>query len=312
MQGCCNGVNTIDCGWATSCVDSVAFESSQCGSACQANAFIRKCTAATAAYCASWTFDNWSVTGYGCAAYEDSVLSTIFDHATDAFGATTSMSLPTAAANILDVDTDSTTRKTAKKLAIGVIVGIVVVALFIIFCIAIGILYCIKKKRKNAQIATSTQAMAAVQSTRPQSQFQPTQPQYPPVQQQQQQYQYPTPQQQQQQQQQPSLFQPPIEPQSPSTTISYFPPGVGQHEEKPNTYTSVHEYATTPVSPPISSPSTPAPVYSQPHGMPPPMPVSVASQYQAPPAPEAHEVDAVSVPHAPGQNGPVHEIGSGK
>ncbi|KAL1596167.1 hypothetical protein SLS59_007864 [Nothophoma quercina] len=197
-----------------------------------------------------------------------------------------------------------------KKLAIGVIVGIVVVALFIIFCIAIGILYCIKKKRKNAQIATSTQAMAAVQSTRPQSQFQPTQPQYPPVQQQQQQqqYQYPTP----QQQQQPSLFQPSIEPQNPSTTTSYFPPGVGHHEEKPNTYTSVHEYATTPVSPPISSPSTPAPVYSQPHGVPPPMPVSVASQYQAPPAPEAHEVDAVSVPHAPGQNGPVHEIGSGK
>jgi hypothetical protein len=222
------------------------------------------------------------------------------------------MTLPTVAANTLPTDisyNNNTARKKAKKLAVGVIVGIVIVGLFVLFCVAIGILFCVKKRRKQRQIAASTAAMAAVQATRPQSQYPPHQQQ----QQQQQQYQYPSSQSQQQppmqtQMQQPSLFHPSIDPQSPVSTTSYFSNAAQTHEEKPNAYTSVHEYASTPASPPTSNPSTPAPTYSQPHGVPPPMPV--VSQYQAPT--EAHEVDAVSVPHAPNQTGPVHEIGHGK
>ncbi|KAJ8105759.1 hypothetical protein OPT61_g9985 [Boeremia exigua] len=112
------------------------------------------------------------------------------------------------------------------------------------------------------------------------------------------------------QMQQPTLFNQAVSPVS--AAPSYFPHA--QQEDKPGVYMSVQEYGSTPVSPPISSPPTPAPVYSQPHTVtpPPPMPVAApqVSQYQA--HPEAHEVDAVSVPHVPGQGGPVHEIGSGK
>lgn len=294
MAGCCEGADVQNCDWASSCIDANAYSSGGCGTGCLLNSFIRKCTAATAPYCVTWSYAEDRIYDYGCAVNSDSSVSTIFQAATDAFGATTSMTLPTIAANAIntDVSSSSTTYNTARKLAIGVIVGIVIVALFVLFCIAIAILFCIKKKKKQRQIAASAQAMAAVHATRPQSQ-------YPP----------PTQQQQQQQAsiqtnvQQPSSFHPPSGPQSPvPITNSHF--AQGMHEDKPNVHTSVHEYAMTP----ISSPSTPAPVYSQPHGVPPPIPM--VSQYQAPP--EAHEVDAASVPHAPNQVGSVHEIGHGK
>ncbi|KZM25321.1 hypothetical protein ST47_g3479 [Ascochyta rabiei] len=301
MAGCCDGANTIDCGWASSCVDAKAYRSEGCGSDCLLNSFIRKCTATTAPYCVTWLYPSNGVHDYGCAANSDSSVSTIFETATDAFGATTSMHLPTVTANAVSTDVPgSTTRKTAKKVAIGLIIGVVVAVLFVLFCVVIGIVFCIKKKKKQRQIAASTQAMAAVHATRPQSQYPPNQQQYPylPTQQQQQ---APV----QTQMQQPSPFHPLIDPQSPaSATTSYF--AHGAHEEKPNAHTSVQEYAMTP----ISSPSTPAPVYTQPHVVPPPMPVPVVSQYRAPT--EAHEVDAISVPHAPNQAGPVHEMGNGK
>ena len=300
MAGCCEGTDVENCGWASSCIDARAYASNGCGTNCLLNSLIRKCTAATAPYCVTWSYANDRIYDYGCAANSDSSISTIFQTATDAFGATISMTLPTVAANAIDTDVinGSTTHKTAKRLAVGVIVGIVIVVLFVLFCIAIAILFCIKKKKKQRQIAASAQTMAAVHATRPQSQYPPPQ----------QQNQYPVPHQQQAplqtQAQQQSPFHPSSDPQSPvpTTTSSHF--AQGMHEEKPNAHTSVHEYVMTP----ISSPSTPVPVYSQPHGVPPPMPV--VSPYQA--SPRAHEVDAVSVPHAPNQVGPVHEIGHGK
>ncbi|KAF9695306.1 hypothetical protein EKO04_006799 [Ascochyta lentis] len=300
MAGCCDGTNTVDCGWASSCIDAKAYRSEGCGSDCLLNSFIRKCTATTAPYCVTWSYANNAVRDYGCAANSDSSVSTIFETATDNFGATTSISLPTIAANAVGTDVPSgRTRKTAKKIAIGLIVGIVVAVLFVLFCIVIGVVFCIKKKKKQRQIAESTQAMAAVHAARPQSQFPP--PQQP--------YQYLPPQQQQApmqtQMQQTSPYHPSLNPQSPApATTSYF--AHGTHEEKPNTHATVYEHNMTP----ISSPSTPAPVYTQPHSVPPPMPVPVVSQYQAPT--EAHEVDAGSVPHAPNQAGPLHEIGNGK
>ncbi|KAJ4992542.1 hypothetical protein SVAN01_01925 [Stagonosporopsis vannaccii] len=301
MAGCCDSTNTVDCGWASSCMDAAEYMTSGCGSNCLLNTLVRKCTDSSLPYCATWTFPSGGVLGYGCVDYSDTSIATVLQHATDDFGATTTMTLATATANPAITDSaNSKVRNTAKKLAIGVIVGIVVVALFIVCCIAFGILFCVKRRRKQREIAASTQAMAAVHATRPPSQFPP-----PPVQQV---YQYPTLQPQQAPQmhmQQPSLFSPSVGPQSPVMNApSYIPQG--PQEEKPGAYTSVQEY---PVSPPVSSPSTPAPVYAQPQAVP-PSPMPVVSQYQV--ESQAHEVDAVSMPHVPGQEGPVHEIGNGK
>ncbi|KAF1357900.1 hypothetical protein EJ07DRAFT_126366 [Lizonia empirigonia] len=277
MAGCCDGADTVNCGWASSCIDANAYKSQGCGTNCLLDSFIRKCTAATAPYCVTWSYPSNGIYDYGCAANSDSSISTVFQTAVDAFGATTSMALPTVAASTIDTNS-GTTRKT-KKLAIRVIIGIVVAALFLLFCVAIGVLFCVKKKRKQRQITANTQAMTAVQATRPQSQYPPPQQTYQHSQQQQ-----PAP--MQTQMQQPSLYHPPGDSQSPvSTTTPYF--AHATHEEKPNAHTSVHEYAVTP----ISSPSTPAP-------------------YQAPA--QAYEVDAVSAPRVPSQGVPVHEMGSVK
>ncbi|KAH6643901.1 hypothetical protein C7974DRAFT_429887 [Boeremia exigua] len=302
MIGCCDSANTVDCGWASSCIDAAAYRSG-CGTSCVLNTFIQKCTESTLPYCATWTFPSNGVIGYGCVAYSETNIATVLQRATDDLGATTSMTLATVVANPAVTGSGSgTSSRRRKTLAIGVIVGIVVVAIFVICCIAVGIFICLKKKRKQREIAASAQAMAAVHATRPQSQFPP----------QQQGSQYPAqpPQQQapphQMQMQQPSLFHPSANQQGLAPAAPpYFPHG---QESKPGAYMSVQEYPSTPVSPVVSSPSTPAPVYAQPHGVPPPMPV--VSQYQM--NPDAHEVDAVSVPHVPGQGGQVHEIGNGK
>lgn len=304
MAGCCDGTNTQDCGWATSCVDAAAYRASSCGSSCVLNTLIRKCTQTTAPHCITFSYPSDNILYYGCDADSDSVISSVLQHATDGVGGTTSMALPTVAANpILTDSNDNSTYGRTKKLAIGLIVGIVIVVLFVIFCITIGILFLLKKKKKQRQIAATAQAVAAVQATRPDTQFPPPQQthQYPPQQQLQQQLHAQT------QSYQPSLFQPPTDHQA--TAPSYFPPG--PHEKKPGGQTTVHEYALTPVSPPISppisSPSTPAPVYAQPHSVP---PMPMMHRYSAHVV--AQEVDAVSMPHAPTQNGVVHEIGAGR
>lgn len=235
----------------------------------------------------------------------------------------------------------STSTKRVRKVAIGLIVGIVIAALAVIFFIVIGVCLCLKKKKKQKQLAANAQVVAAAQANRPQSQFPPG-PQQPQMQMQPQQGGFipgPGPQQ--------TGYAPvagSLSPQSPQQGAGYFAP---PHEQKYDPHASVTEYAMTP----ISAPSTPAPQYAQPHGNgntnappPPPPPGTMPhqqdirphyynpadggpQQQQPPPlSPQtaspvaqysqphvgAHEVDAISVPHAPQTSGPVYEMGSGK
>jgi hypothetical protein len=264
---------------------------------------------------------------------------TVRQTATDDVGDTTSTRLPTVAAAAVTFPAESgntTTHKTAKKLAIGAIIGIVIAVLFLFFFVIIGVVMLMKKKKKQKQLAANALLVANSQANRPESQYQP--PPQPPMQQ---------------------GPPPPMPSQSPQPTVNgYFAPPT-QQEEKYNGHTSVQAYAMTP----ISNPSTPAPAYAQPYVHPngPPMPQQhngvyqppangaheVASpvlqqhgeQYQPPtsgahevPSPivslppqqqhvvssnqqysssntYAHEVDALSVPHAPGNTGPVYEMG---
>jgi preprotein translocase subunit SecG len=362
MAGCCDGSDTQDCGWVNSCIDYTRYASGGCGTNCQQNAYVMKCTNLAAPFCVKYTYPDAGVSDFYCDSTSAIGAFTIRQTATNYLGSTTSTSLPTVAAGALNDPTGSsgssggsgnsgnsntTTYRRAKKLAVGAIVGIVIAVLAIFFFIAIGIVMCLKKKKKQKQIAANAQIVANVQANRPQSEFQPA----------------PPPQQQQQMQMQPQMQQQgPMPTQSPqSTQNGYFSPP-NQQDQKYNGHTSVQEYGT-----PVSTSSTPAPAYVQPYMAPnaPPMPQQHSGQYQAPangaheisspvqqqhtgqyqtpmngahevPSPigvsqqhsqqetstaqyfsrtpaGAHEVDAGSVPHAPGKtSGPVYEMGQGK
>lgn len=274
---------------------------------------------------------------YGCAATSTNTIYTVLQSATDSVGDTTSMALPTVTGNAVtgynDMtgtggsssptnDTYSTGTSTRKKVAVGLIIGIVIAALAILFFIGMGVFCLLKRKKKQRQLAANAQAVAAAQANRPQSMFPQSQQQQPPMQMQPQQGGFiPQPNAQQ------GGFVPPMSPQSPQPTINgYFPPP-GQQEQKYNGHTSVTEYAVTP----ISSPSSPVPAYAQPYGTPNALPmssqptahahyhnpndgspgVSPPAQFQRPVV-GAHEVDAVSVPHVPQGSGPVYEMGQGR
>lgn len=149
---------------------------------------------------------------------------------------------------------NGTSTRTVKKIAIGLIIGIVVAVLFFLFFVVIGVVFCLKKKKKQRQLDANAQIIASVQATRPQSMY-PLQQQQPPMQMQTQQGPPPIAQQ--------NGFILPQPRQSPQPTINgYFAPP-GQNDQKHNGHTSVHEYATTA----ISNPPTPAPAYTQPYGV---------------------------------------------
>jgi cbb3-type cytochrome oxidase subunit 3 len=336
MAGCCEGRDTQNCGWARGCIDYSRFAAGDCGTSCLSDTFVRKCTSAAAPYCVTWTYLADGIADYGCDSTSTNTIFTVRQTATDGAGDTTSTRLPTVAAAAVTIPAGSgntTTRKTAKKLAIGAIIGIVVAVLFLFFFVIVGVFMLMKKRKKQKQIAANALLVANSQANRPQSQYQP--PPQPPMQQ---------------------GPPPPMPSQSPQPTVNgYFAPPV-QHEEKFNGNTSVQAYAMTP----ISNPSTPAPAYAQPYAHPngPPMPQQHNSQYQTPtqevvspllqqhghqyqppsngahevaspivsqpPQQQhvvsssqqyshsntyAHEVDAISVPHAPGKTGPVYEMG---
>ncbi|KAJ8107596.1 hypothetical protein OPT61_g8752 [Boeremia exigua] len=99
MVGCCDGTDTINCGWATSCIDARAYKTSGCGSDCLLNTLIQKCTDSAVPYCATWTFPSENVVGYGCVSYSETSTATVLQRATDDFGATTSITVATVAAN---------------------------------------------------------------------------------------------------------------------------------------------------------------------------------------------------------------------
>jgi preprotein translocase subunit SecG len=275
MAGCCDGRDTQNCGWVNSCIDYSRYASGGCGTNCQQNTYVMKCTNLGAPYCAKFTYPGEGVSDFYCDSTSAIGAFTILQTATNYLGSTTSTSLPTVAAGALNDSTgssggssnsDTTTYRRAKKLAIGAIVGIVIAVLAILFFVIIGIVMCMKKKKKQKQIAANAQIVANVQANRPQSEFQPVPPP------------------QQQMQMQPQMQQGPMSTQSPPPTqTGYFPPP-NQQDQKYNGHTSVHEYGA-----PTSTSSTPAPAYVQPYmaSNAPPMPQQ--GQYQAP-ANGAHEV----------------------
>ncbi|KAF2796575.1 hypothetical protein K505DRAFT_415632 [Melanomma pulvis-pyrius CBS 109.77] len=331
MAGCCDGSDTQVCGWAESCIDYESYSAGGCNGNCELNDFIRKCSNIASPYCVTWTYPSDGVADYGCASDSFSTIQTVLQSASDtANSLTTSMSLPTLSGNAVtgidgsstDTDTDtafatettdggifgtatetdsffavptiapvsgggSKKKATAKKVSISLIIGIVVGVLFLLFIIAALVIFLCVKKKKQRQLAANQQAIAAAQASRPQSQYpqQMQQQQQPPMPHQ-------TPQPQYDGYFKPAGQQPP--PQSPYTNPS--------EPHKFNPQTQVHEY-------PVSNPPTPAPPYVQPYYAAgpnaPPMPMRE-------PTPGTHEVDAISVPQAPGQQGPVYEMGQGR
>jgi hypothetical protein len=223
-------------------------------------------------------------------------MRTVLQRGTDAFSDSTSIKIPTLSGNAVTLySTDvpsgsgSSSRKTGKKIAIGLIVGVVIAGLFVLFFIIIAVCFVLKKKKKQRQLAENAQAVAAMQANRPQSQFPP--PQY----------------QQQMQMQQPSAIPPQQSPHP--TTSGYFQPSVPL-EQKTNAQASVHEYAASP----ISNPPTPAPAYIQPQYSVPAMPSNQtpAMNQHHNSGNTPHEVDAISVPRPPVHGEPVYEIGQGR
>jgi preprotein translocase subunit SecG len=234
----------------------------------------------------------------------------------------------------------TTTYRTTKKPAIGAIVGIVIAVLAVLFFIIIGIVMCMKKKKKQKQIAANNELVANVQANRPQSEFQPL----PPQQQQMQQgpsAPMPT------QSPQPTLngyFSPPNQQDQKyngHTSVHEYGSPISNSSTPAPAY--VQPYMA-PNAPPM--PQQQSGQYQQPangaHEVPSPVPQQHTGQYQAPmngaheiPSPGmsqahsqqqtvspvqqysgspvgAHEVDATSVPHAPGKTGPVYEMGQGR
>ncbi|KAF1916214.1 hypothetical protein BDU57DRAFT_573993 [Ampelomyces quisqualis] len=224
MAGCCAGSDTQNCDWTSSCIDRSQYTVSKCGT----NTFIRKCTDATKTYCISMTYPAEGVADFACDSTSTNTVYIVRQTATDNAGDTMSTRLPTIAAGAVTIPTGSNT-------AVGVIIGIAIVVLFLLFFVTIGIVMLLKRKKKQKQIARNTQIIANAQANRPQSRFQLS-PQMPQGQ------------------------QAPMPTQSPQPIANrYFP--APNHQEQKYGHTSIHEYTPTP----ISNPSTPAPAYAQPY-----------------------------------------------
>jgi uncharacterized protein YneF (UPF0154 family) len=286
MAGCCSGSDTRNCGWVSSCVDYNSYSAGSCGSSCLLDDSIRKCTNLAAPYCATYTYPSGGVADYGCDSDSVNTIYTVRQTGSDSFGSASSVRLSTITSARITTPTYTSydytpSQKTAMKLAIGTIIGIVIAVLAIFFFIIIGICMCMKRKKKQKLIAANAGIIANAQANRPQSQFQPASPtqvqQAPPA---------------------------PIPTQSPQPAMNgYFPP---PQEQKYNGHTSVHEY---------SNASTPAPAYVQPYmaSNAPPMPQHQSGQYQ-PPMNGAHEVHSpISEQHTGQYQPPIngaHEVPS--
>jgi hypothetical protein len=293
MAGCCSGSDFQDCGWSNSCIDAKAYAAGQCDSNCMLNGFVRKCTATAAPYCVTWSYHSDGVQDYGCTDVSSNTVYTVLQRGTDAFGDTTSIEIPTLSGSAVtgyDISgSGSSDHKTSKKIAIGLIVGVVIAGLFILFCVIITVCFVLKKKKKARQIAANAQAVATVQANRPQSCYPP--PQHQP---------------------QMQMQQPPTTPsqQTLHSSTGYFP-SPSPLDQKTNAHPSVHEYAASS----ISSPTTPAPAYAQPqyNSVPatPSSPTLVVNQHHNAKT-GAYEVDAIGVPRPPVHGGSVYEIGQGR
>lgn len=318
MAGCCSGSDTEDCGWYSRCVASSAYAAGVCGPECQANDYVRKCTAASAPFCVTSTYPGNQVADYGCDASSTNTVYTVLQRATDSAGRSTSISLPTVSGSAITgirtasrtgvvsasrtsryaatggssfgegSDSSGARRKAVRTVAVGLIVGVVAAALTVVFFIVICICMCVKKKKKQRKLAADAQSVAAMQANRPQSMYPgpPSQQQYQPLQQ------GPPPMLQ-------GVYMAPVAPQSPPPPASgYFAPP-GQDDQKYNPHHSVHEYAVSA----ISNPASPAPGTVQPgsiQGVPSPMlsQTSMHAQYPSP-VNGAHEADSTGIGRPP-------------
>jgi hypothetical protein len=333
MAGCCLGSDTRNCGWVSSCVDYQSYSAGSCGSSCLLNDFIRKCTNLAAPYCATYTYPSGGVADYGCDS-DSNALYTVRQTGTDSFGSAESVRLSTVTSARFTTATYTSynyytpSRKAATKLAIGTIIGIVIAVLAIIFIVIIGICMCMKRKKKQKLIAANAGIVANAQANRPQSQFQPV----PPPQMQQ----APPPPAQSPQPTMSGYFAPPQEqkynghtsvyehsnastpapayaqpymasnaPPMPQQQLGQYQPPMNGAHEVPSPISQQH---TGQYQPPINGAhEVPSPDVT-PLAQPQPQAAAPMQQFQSTPA-GAHEVDANSMPHAPGKTGPVYEMG---
>jgi hypothetical protein len=176
MAGCCDGDDTANCGWVNSCVDYTRYAGGSCGTSCLQDPFVMKCTNLANPYCVKYTYPGQSVSDFGCDSTSIFGALTIRQTASGGLGSTkvASTSLSTLTAGLdAAVTTDNSYTYTGgsggtsggtttynsdtyttgkKKLAIGAIIGIVIAVLAIGFFVIIGIVMCLKKKKKQKQI----------------------------------------------------------------------------------------------------------------------------------------------------------------
>ncbi|KAI9798386.1 MAG: hypothetical protein M1825_005370 [Sarcosagium campestre] len=76
MRGCCASTNSLDCGWATGCVDAKAFKSS-CDKVCKGNPFLLKCTNSGESFCVSYTYPDVNVKDFACKSVVESAIRSV-------------------------------------------------------------------------------------------------------------------------------------------------------------------------------------------------------------------------------------------
>ncbi|KAF1942546.1 hypothetical protein EJ02DRAFT_511670 [Clathrospora elynae] len=180
MTGCCLGPDTQDSQWTNSCVEYIE----ACGADCLANSFLRKCTNIASPYCVTWSYSADWVTEYGCTTTSRNTVYNVLQSAmvvgtvsvellTLSGGAVTGFDESTFDGSLTDTDTDTgtyavafttgdaakptdmsytggyTDTKPKKKVALGLIIGIVMAVLFLLFCVIVGVLFLLKKKKKK-------------------------------------------------------------------------------------------------------------------------------------------------------------------
>ncbi|KAF1848417.1 uncharacterized protein K460DRAFT_281206 [Cucurbitaria berberidis CBS 394.84] len=170
MAGCCDGVDTQDCGWSPQCVDYRVYVGGNFSTKCMLNGFVHKCTDVLSPQCVTWTYPSDGVAHYGCAATSSNTIYTSLQHATDCLGDTKSMELPTVSGNGITGFKKATSTavepthmpsggggnsssgtRTTKKIAIGLIVGIITAIFHILFGIIVPLQTISDSSRRGAR-----------------------------------------------------------------------------------------------------------------------------------------------------------------
>ncbi|KAF2108317.1 hypothetical protein BDV96DRAFT_587584 [Lophiotrema nucula] len=341
MAGCCSAGDTQDCGWAYSCIDYSLYSAGGCDSSCEADDFVRKCTATDAPYCTTWLYASDSVFDYGCGTDAFDTIQTIYPTGIDG-SSTSSLTLETISddaivfsdassefsdlssdftgfasatdtgifsdftTDTLETATDSDPQQTQLPTVGGAgktktKKGKKKVSIGLIIGVVIGVLVLLGVIAAVLIILCVKQKKKK-QLAANQVAIANAQAMRPQS--------SVNPAAQPQMQQAP----PPVPQQHNPGAEGYFNQQQAYgNDQKINPQTQVHEHG---VQTPISNPTTPAPPYAQPYyatsPVVPPMPTPSPAPYPArEPTPGTHEVDAISVAHPPNsQPGQVvHEIG---